>query len=93
MAFITSQLRNSGRPIRLSPTKYIRFLTYATNDTKAEVLTAGYFNNARADLSVGSKIEAEVDCDGTQETVIMRVATVPPTGNVTVTDVTWDLTP
>lgn len=88
MALIKSQLRNSGRPIRLSNTKFIRWLTYATNDTKAEVIAAGYFNDVRADLSVGSIIEAEVDCDGTQDSVKMRVATVPSSGNVTVTDIT-----
>ncbi len=33
MAYLKSQLRNDGRPIRLSSTKFIRFLTYATNAT------------------------------------------------------------
>lgn len=91
MAFIKSQLRNAGRPIRLSNTKFIRHLTYDTNDTKAEVIAAGYFNNARADLSVGSIIEIEADCDGTQTSVRVRVATVPTSGNVTVTDISFAL--
>jgi hypothetical protein len=67
MAYIKSQLRNGGRPIRLSPTKFIRFLVYATNDTAAEVVAAGYFNEARADLSVGSIIDAlKRQCHGCQ---------------------------
>lgn len=88
MAFIKSQLRNGGRPIRLSSTKFIRFLTYATNDTAAEVVAAGYFNDARADMSVGTIIDAEVDCDGTQASVRMRVTAVPSSGNVTVANIT-----
>lgn len=88
MAFIRKQLRNGGRPIPLSNTKVIRFLTYATNDAKAEVIAPGYFNNGRADLSVGSIIDAEVDCDGVQASVKMRVATMPDGGNITVTDIT-----
>jgi len=90
--FIKSQLRNAGRPIRLSNTKFIRFLVYASNDTKAEIIAAGYFNNAKPDLSVGSIIDVEADCDGTQESVRLRVTAVPTSGNVTVADVTWDIT-
>jgi hypothetical protein len=88
MAFSKNQLRNSGRPIRLSSVKFIRFLTYATNDVEAVVIAGGYFNEARADLSVGSVIHAEVDCGGTQVSVRMRVTAVPSTGNVTVAKIT-----
>lgn len=88
MAYLKSQLRNDGRPIRLSSTKFIRFLTYATNDLKAVVIAPGYFNEARADLTVGSVIRAEVDCGGTQTHVRMRVTAVPSSGNVTVADTT-----
>lgn len=88
MAYIKSQLRNDGRPIRLGPNKFIRFLTYASNDTKAEIIAAGYFNDARPDLTVGSVMTIEADCDGTQTYARVRVTAVPTTGNVTVADVT-----
>lgn len=83
MVFNSSQLRNSGRPIRVSSDKVIRYLTYATNDAKADVLAPGYFNNARVDLSIGTIIEAEVACSSAQERVRMRVATMPVGGNIT----------
>jgi len=38
---------------------------YATNDTAAIIETAGYFNGAATDLSVGSMIYAAIDLDGT----------------------------
>ena len=84
MAFIKSALKNSGRPVRLSNTKFIRWLNYATNDIKATVIAAGYFNDARADLSVGSIIDAEVNCGATQESIRLRVTAVPAAGNITV---------
>ncbi|PZU23920.1 MAG: hypothetical protein DI589_06595 [Shinella sp.] len=87
MSFVKSQLTNRARPVRISNTVYIRDLFYATNDTKAEVTAAGYFNNAKADLSVGSLITALVDADGTPARVEMRVTAVPDSGNVTVADI------
>lgn len=88
MSFEKSRLTNSGRPIKLTPTRYVRFLTYATDDTKAEVIAAGYFNNARADMSVGSIIDAVVAAATSPVFVKMRVTAVPDSGNITVADIT-----
>lgn len=93
MALNKRAVTNSGRPIRISEGKFIRFLNYATNDTKAEILAAGYFNGVRADLSVASVCDCVVDVDGTPAFVKIMFATVPDTGNVTVTDITGDTTP
>lgn len=49
---------NSGFP---------RIWTYKTNDTIADINTAGYFNAAAADLEVGDLIYAFTDADGTPE--------------------------
>ncbi|GCA49300.1 hypothetical protein KGO5_01743 [Sinorhizobium sp. KGO-5] len=73
--------------------RQITFSDYATTHTKAEVLAAGFFNDSRDNVTVGSIIDAVVDIDGTPEYVRIRFATVPATGNVTVTDVTGDTTP
>lgn len=88
MAFIKSQLTNSGRPIRLSSTRYVRWLTYATDDAKAVVATAGYFNDARADMSVGSIIDCVVNVAASPAFVKLRVTAVPATGDITVADIT-----
>ncbi|MUO84776.1 hypothetical protein GOZ78_03490 [Agrobacterium vitis] len=92
MAHIKYDLVSAGRPVMLSNTRIIKFFNYATDHTKAEVLTAGFFNASRDDLTPHSIINAVVDCDGTPEYVRIKVATVPATGNVTVTDVTGDTT-
>lgn len=93
MAHVKTRLVSAGKPVMLSNTRIVRFFNYATDNTKAEVLTAGFFNDSRGDLSVNSIINAVVDCDGTPEYVRIKVATVPTTGNITVTDVTGDTTP
>ncbi|QFS98886.1 hypothetical protein FIV06_15770 [Labrenzia sp. THAF191b] len=68
---------------------YISWYKYATNHTKAEMLTAAYFNDSVNTLRVGDIIEAIADADGTPELVIARV-TVAAVGD----DVeTADLTP
>lgn len=69
-----------------------QFFKYATTHTKAETIAAGFFNDSRAQLTPGSIIDAVVDWDDTKEYVRIKVATVPDTGNVTVTDVTGDTT-
>lgn len=88
MAFQKSQLTNSGRPIRLSNTRWIRFLNYAHDDVKAVVIAAGYFNEAKKDLSVGSVIDAVVNVAAAPAYVKLRVTAVPDTGDVTVADIT-----
>ena len=92
MAHMPRQLRRYNS-ITLSSNRKIHFFSYATDHTKAEALTAGYFNDSRASLSPHSIIDAVVDVDGTPEFVRIKVATVPASGNVTVTDVTGDTTP
>lgn len=69
------------------------FFKYATTHTKAEVLAAGFFNSSRDQVTPGSIIDAVCDWDSTKEYVRIKVATVPASGNVTVTDVTGDTTP
>lgn len=91
MAHMPRQLRRSNS-ITLAGNVMIHTFDYATNHTKAEVLTAGYFNESRAALSKSSIINAVVDVDGTPEYVRIMLATVPASGNVTVTDVTGDTT-
>ena len=57
---------------------------YATADAAAAVVTAGYFNDARDQLSVGDLIIAQCLIDGSPpDTQLVRVLTVPATGNVT----------
>jgi hypothetical protein len=91
MAHQPTQLRRSNS-ITLTGNVKVHFFNYATNHTKAEAIAAGYFNDSRAALSVSSIIDAVVDVDGTSEYVRIKVATVPASGNVTVTDVTGDTT-
>lgn len=88
MAFSKYQLTNSGRPIRLSPTRYVRWLNYASDDAKAVVIAAGYFNAAKADLSVGSIIDCVVNVAASPAFVKLRVTAVPASGDVTVADIT-----
>lgn len=88
MAFRKENLTNSGRPIMMRDGRAVRFLTYATDDLKAEVSAAGYFNAARLDLSVGSIIEISADNDGTPGYLRLQVASMPAGGNITTTDVT-----
>lgn len=83
MAHDTRRLRRYNS-ITLSGNRLVHAFTYATDNTKAELLTDGYFNDSRMALTVGSRIEALCDADGTPNWVDVRVATVPATGNVTV---------
>lgn len=91
MAHVPTQLRRSNS-ITLANNVKVHTFDYATNHTKAEMLAAGYFNDSRSALTVSSIINAVADVDGTSEYVRMKVATVPASGNVTVTDVTGDTT-
>lgn len=87
MAHLPRQLRRYNS-ITLSGNRKIHSFDYASDHTKAEVLTAGYFNASREALSAHSIINAVVDVDGAPEYVRIKVATVPASGNVTVTNVT-----
>ena len=57
---------------------------YGTPDLAAVVETAGYFNGARAKLTVGDVITASMGIGSTQKLKILVVTAVPATGNVTV---------
>lgn len=63
-----------------SPTIYD--MRYATNDAAATVETAGYWNGARALLTVGSQITATMAAGGTPVLKTYVVTVVPATGNV-----------
>ncbi|MAA97408.1 MAG: hypothetical protein CMN87_18215 [Stappia sp.] len=57
---------------------------YSTNDTLAELVAAGYFNDSRKTLKAGDVIMAVADKDGTASHVVLLVTASPATGNVTV---------
>ncbi len=63
----------------------LQFFRYITEATEAEVIAAGWFNNAREQLTVGSIITAIVDATAAKTFIRLRVTAVPATGNVTVT--------
>ncbi|WFS02212.1 hypothetical protein [Rhizobium tumorigenes] len=71
--------------VTLSSNRQIHFFNYATDNTAAEMLTAGYFNASRAALTVGSMIDAVIDVDGTMDNVRCRVTAVPADGTSNVT--------
>jgi hypothetical protein len=83
MAHEPRQLRRYNS-ITLSGNRTIHFCNYATDHTAAEVVTAGYFNDSRAALTVGSIIDAVIDVDGTKDNIRVRVTAAPASGNVTV---------
>jgi hypothetical protein len=58
---------------------------YGTNNTQAEVETAGYFNPVRAWLAVGDQVKVSFDLDGTPGSRGYVVATIPDGGDVTIT--------
>ena len=87
MAHNKFRLVSRGRPVALSNTRQVKFFNLATDDLKAEVAAAGYFNDSRQDLTVNSIIDVVFDCDGTVGFARYRVATVPATGNVTVVEI------
>lgn len=84
MAANKNHVNSLGRAVPLSNTRQIGFKFHATDDTKTEVTTAGYFNNVRADLSVGTIIAVVADLDGTPKFMFLRCTAVPASGNVTV---------
>lgn len=55
---------------------------YATDDAFATVATAGYFNNARGNLTVGDQILVSA---ASNKGGLYTVTAVPASGNVTVT--------
>lgn len=87
MAHSKFRLVSRGRPVVLSNTRIVKFFNLATDDTKAEVIAAGYFNDSRADLTVNSVIDFVYDCDGSPGFARARVTAVPATGNVTVSEI------
>lgn len=87
MAHQPRQLRRYNS-IVLSGNRKIHFFNYASDHTRAEIVTAGYFNESRSALSVGSVIDLAIDVDGAISSGRLRVTAVPASGNVTVADVT-----
>jgi hypothetical protein len=64
--------------------RQISVFSYATDDAAAVVEAAGYFNDARSRLTVGSIIFASMVLGGTPVLKSLIVTAVPATGNVTV---------
>ena len=62
----------------------ISLFSYGTDDAAATVEAAGYFNAARARLTVGSIIIASMANAGTPVVKTYVVTAVPATGNVTI---------
>ena len=73
-------LVTAGRSVTLSNTRIIKFFNFATDDTLAQVTTAGYFDPCLADLSVNSLINSVVDCSGTPAYAVLRVTAIPANG-------------
>lgn len=67
----------------LGGTNQTNFYVYSSNDTAAEVLANGYFNDSRKTIKPGDVIKAVVDKDGTPDVLLILVDTVPSTGDVT----------
>lgn len=59
---------------------------YATNDTKAQIQTAGYFNNAAKLLEVGDIIVVSGDLDGTPFHTSYTVSSISGAGAVALTE-------
>lgn len=59
---------------------------YKTNDTQADVNTAGYFNALSREVHVGDIIDAYVDADGTPALVRFYVNAATAGGTVDVVD-------
>ncbi|MCA1241869.1 hypothetical protein LC092_05430 [Stappia stellulata] len=57
---------------------------YSTNDTLAETIAAGYFNDSRKTVKPGDVVFALIDKDGTPSHAVIRFVAVPATGDVTV---------
>jgi hypothetical protein len=82
--FDKRQLRRANA-FQIAGVGQMQFFEYATEATEAEVIAAGWFNNARDQLTVGSIITAIVDCTAAKTFIRLRVTAAPATGNVTVT--------
>ena len=83
MAHDTLALRRSSS-ITLSKNRLIHFFHYASDDTAAQIMTAGYFNASRAALTAGSIIECVCEVNPAAYRIVLRVFAAPATGNVTV---------
>lgn len=68
----------------LGGTNQTNFYFYSTNSTLAEMIAAGYFNDSRKTVKANDIVRAVYDKDGTPGFAVIRFATVPSTGNVTV---------
>lgn len=70
--------------ISITGQRQIMFFDYATVHTLAEVQAAGFFNDSRDNLTVSSIIDCVADINGTPARVVLRMVTVPASGNITV---------
>lgn len=76
--------------VPIAPGVKINHYTYGTTATAAAVLTDGHFNFGRSYLKPGDRITVftQVGVVADSVNIDLKVATVPATGNVTVTDIT-----
>ena len=70
--------------ITLSGNRQVSWYNYATDNTAAEVVAAGWFNTCRDVVRVGDCVDAIIDVDGTIDRISFRFTAVPSSGNVTV---------
>jgi hypothetical protein len=84
MAFSREQLSRSAQAVRPDGSMGSTWVHF-TDAAAATVAAAGYFNDARAKLSVGDIIQVGGGFGGTVFRGVYTVATVPTSGNVTVT--------
>lgn len=84
MSYNKYRLTSAGKSVQIATNRFSGLQFYATEDTVAEVTTAGYFNDGRKSLYVNTLILADCDIDGTPAVALLRVTAVPDTGNVTV---------
>lgn len=84
MAFNSKALCRMGESF-VGATNVKSCFFYATSDAAAAVAAAGYFNNARDKLRVGDVIIASLDTGGAPDARTYVVASVPASGDVTVT--------
>jgi len=74
LALSTFLRTNQGVPMGQGTANMISDWRLATNDTRAAVETAGYFNSRAKDLPKGAMIFASLDLDGTPEAAIYMVS-------------------
>lgn len=82
MAHLKTALSRQGTS-QYAAGKSASFFFYAHSDVASTMLASGYFNDSREALSPGDVIIASAVVDGSGDVLLIRVDTVPATGDVT----------